>query len=147
MKRIIIENDSEFYQLKRSYPKLKKFKDIDKDSGTIRDLIDDLENKGISYDIYTHKSDNGLTVFYESADNALVLDKENDSTIASQVSMNIKAEWDAIQGYDLLIPFLESKNDYESIEVVRDIIADEKAHADKLRKVLMKYDGGILPED
>lgn len=78
-----------------------------------------------------------------SANNAIVLNDDDKLAVASQVSLNIEGEWDAVRGYDLLLQFLEKYNDEESIEHVREIISDEKNHAMLLRDILLKYDGDI----
>lgn len=78
-----------------------------------------------------------------SANNAIVLNSDDKLAVASQVSLNIEGEWDAIRGYDLLLQFLEKYNDQESIDHVREIISDEKNHAMLLRDILLKYDGDI----
>lgn len=78
-----------------------------------------------------------------SANNAIVLNNDDKLAVASQVSLNIEGEWDAIRGYDLLLKFLEKYNDQESIDHVREIISDEKNHAMLLRDILLKYDGDI----
>lgn len=78
-----------------------------------------------------------------SANNAIVLNNDDKLAVASQVSLNIEGEWDAIRGYDLLLQFLEKYNDQESIDHVREIISDEKNHAMLLRDILLKYDGDI----
>lgn len=78
-----------------------------------------------------------------SANNAIVLNDDDKLAVASQVSLNIEGEWDAIRGYDLLLQFLEKYNDQESIDHVREIISDEKNHAMLLRDILLKYDGDI----
>ena len=56
--------DTDFYRLYKAYDNYKDFKDIDIESAEIRDLIDQLEDRNIDYDIYKHKSDNGCTVFF-----------------------------------------------------------------------------------
>ena len=78
-----------------------------------------------------------------SADAAIVLDNKNKYTTASQISLNLKSEWDAIEGYQKLIPFLELHNDEDSIAKVREIISDELNHAEVLREIIRKYDGDI----
>ena len=78
-----------------------------------------------------------------SANNAIVLNNDDKLAVASQVSLNIEGEWDAIRGYDLLLQFLDKYNDQESIDHVREIISDEKNHAMLLRDILLKYDGDI----
>lgn len=70
----------DYRELKRNYSKSASFSDKDKESGKIRDLTDDLDNKGIEYEIYNSKKDNGCTVFYESVGEAdyiaLKIDKD-----------------------------------------------------------------------
>lgn len=78
-----------------------------------------------------------------SADTAIVLDNENKFTTASQIALNLQGEWDAIEGYDKLIPFFELHGDQESIDHIREIISDELNHAEILRGILSKYDGDI----
>ena len=78
-----------------------------------------------------------------SADDALIYNEDDDYTIASQIAMNNKAEWDAIEGYQKLIPFLEARGDQESVDHVREIISDELNHAELLRGIMRKYDKDI----
>lgn len=78
-----------------------------------------------------------------SADTAIVLDNENKFTTASQIALNLKGEWDAIEGYNKLIPFFEMHDDQESIDHIREIISDELNHAEILRGIISKYDGDI----
>lgn len=78
-----------------------------------------------------------------SADTAIVLDNENKHTTASQIALNLKSEWDAIEGYQKLIPFFELHDDQDSIDKIREIISDELNHAEVLRKIMKKYDGNI----
>lgn len=78
-----------------------------------------------------------------SADTAIVLDNENKFTTASQIALNLKGEWDAVEGYQKLIPFFEMHNDQESIDHIREIISDELNHAEILRDIMRKYDGDI----
>lgn len=78
-----------------------------------------------------------------SADTAIVLDNDNKFTTASQIALNLQGEWDAIEGYDKLIPFFEMHGDQESIDHVREIISDELNHAEILREIMRKYDGNI----
>lgn len=63
--------------------------------------------------------------------------------VASQIAVNIKAEWDAIEGYDKLIPFLEAQGDTEAVDQVKEIISDELNHAEVLREIMKRYDDGI----
>lgn len=78
-----------------------------------------------------------------SADTAIVLDNDNKFTTASQIALNLKGEWDAIEGYQKLIPFFEMHDDQESIDHIREIISDELNHAEILRDIMRKYDGDI----
>lgn len=78
-----------------------------------------------------------------SADTAIVLDNNNKFTTASQIALNLKGEWDAIEGYNKLIPFFEMHVDQESIDHIREIISDELNHAEILREIMRKYDGDI----
>ena len=78
-----------------------------------------------------------------SADTAIVLDNDNKFTTASQIALNLKGEWDAIEGYQKLIPFFEMHGDQESIDHIREIISDELNHAEILRDIMRKYDGYI----
>ena len=58
-------NDTYYMQLKRTYKNMRKFNDIDSQSGDIRDLEDDLKAHDTPYEIYEHKTDKGCTVFYD----------------------------------------------------------------------------------
>ena len=78
-----------------------------------------------------------------SAKESLVLDNENKFTTASQIALNLKGEWDAIEGYQKLIPFFELHEDDDSIDKVKEIISDELNHAEVLREIMRKYDGNI----
>ena len=78
-----------------------------------------------------------------SADEAIILDKDNKHITASQIALNLKSEWDAIEGYQKLIPFFEEYDDQESIDHIREIISDELNHAEILREIIKKYDGNI----
>lgn len=83
----------------------------------------------------------------ESAKDALILDKDSKSVTASQIALNIQSEADAVQGYEVLIPWLEKYNDTDSISHVREVIADEKNHIEVLNKILKKYDNIEPNED
>ena len=78
-----------------------------------------------------------------SAEDNLIFDENDDATVASQIALNNKSEWDAIEGYQKLIPFLEAKNDDEAVAQIKEIISDELNHAEVLRELMKKYDGGI----
>ena len=80
---------------------------------------------------------------HASASEAVVIEEDSKSTVASQIALNIKGEWDAIEGYQKLMPFFEQYEDEEAIDQVREIISDELNHAEVLRKLMKKYDGNI----
>lgn len=84
-----------------------------------------------------------MKIIKETAAEGLVLDKDSKMTVASQVSLNIKGEYDAIEGYNKLIPFFEMYGDQDAIDHVREIISDEKNHAMLLNEILLRYDGDI----
>ena len=78
-----------------------------------------------------------------SVDESIVLNNENKHTTASQIALNLENEWDAIEGYQKLIPFFEMHDDQDSIDHIREIISDELNHAEILREIIKKYDGNI----
>lgn len=78
-----------------------------------------------------------------NAEHAIVLDNDNKHIVASQIALNLKGEWDAIEGYQKLIPFFQKFEDNDSIDKIREIISDELNHAEVLRKIMKKYDGNI----
>lgn len=80
---------------------------------------------------------------YIKAAEGLILDVTDNYTIASQIALNNKAEWDAIEGYQKLIPFFQAKGDVDAISKIEEIISDELNHAEVLRGLMKKYDGGI----
>lgn len=80
---------------------------------------------------------------YIKASNGLVFDVNDDQTVATQIAINIEGEWDAIEGYQKLIPFLESKGDTDAVDHVREIISDELNHAKVLQEIMKRYDGNI----
>lgn len=80
---------------------------------------------------------------YVKASDGLIFDENDDQTVAAQIALNIEAEWDAIEGYQKLIPFLEDKGDVEAVDQVREIISDELNHAEVLREIMRRYDGDI----
>ena len=71
-----------FKDLMKNYKNYTTFKDIDENSGLIRDLCDDLENKGIPHYIYNHVKDNGVTIFYDDFD--IVEDFDVDDIVTSE---------------------------------------------------------------
>lgn len=80
---------------------------------------------------------------YIKSSEGLVKDINNKHTVAAEIAVNIKAEWDAIEGYQKLIPFFESQNDQDAIDHIREIISDELNHAEILREIIRRYDGNI----
>jgi len=80
---------------------------------------------------------------YIKASDGAVLDINDKQTVAAEIALNIEAEWDAIEGYQKLISFLEAKDDNEAVEQVREIISDELNHAEVLREIMRRYDGNI----
>ena len=80
---------------------------------------------------------------YIHASEGIILDETDNQTVASQIALNNKSEWDAIEGYQKLIPFLQAKGDTKSVDQIREIISDELNHAEVLREMMKKYDGGI----
>lgn len=84
-----------------------------------------------------------IMVKLESSKDALVHDINSSETVASQIALNLQGEYDAIEGYYKLIPFLRDHNDREAVEQIREIISDEKNHAMLLNEIMMRYDGDI----
>ena len=84
-----------------------------------------------------------IKIIKENTNDSIVLNLNDQYTVASQISMNLKAEWDAVQGYDLLIQMLKDQGDADSVAVVEEIISDEKNHAMLLEEMISKYDGDI----
>ena len=80
---------------------------------------------------------------YIHAADGEILDINDNQTIAAQIALNNEAEWDAIEGYQKLIPFLKRKGDLESVAQIEEIISDELNHSEVLRAMMKKYDGGI----
>lgn len=80
---------------------------------------------------------------YVHAADGEILDINDNQTIAAQIALNNEAEWDAIEGYQKLIPFLRRKGDLESVAQIEEIISDELNHSEVLRAMMKKYDGGI----
>ena len=78
-----------------------------------------------------------------NAEHSIVLDNNNKHTTAAEIARNLIGEWDAIEGYQKLIPFFEMHEDQESIDHIREIISDELNHAEILREIMRKYDGDI----
>lgn len=78
-----------------------------------------------------------------NAENAIVFDNEEEHITASQIALNLKGEWDAIEGYQKLIPFFQMHKDEDAIDKIREIISDELNHAEVLRDLMRRYDNNI----
>lgn len=59
--------------------------------------------------------------------------------IASLISKNNEGELDAIEGYQELLSFIGDE-DKEAVEIIEEIISDEKNHIEKLNQLMLKYD-------
>ena len=59
--------------------------------------------------------------------------------IASEISKNCAAELTAIEGYQKLLSLL-GDDDENDLDVINEIISDEKNHIEKLTKLMRKYD-------
>ena len=68
---------------------------------------------------------------------------ECEANIAALIALNNKGEWDAIEGYQRLLPYFESLHDEDSVEKIKEIISDELNHTEILREIMKKYDGNI----
>jgi len=60
--------------------------------------------------------------------------------VAAGIAANIADEAEAIQGYYELLSTIIDPND---ILEIKEIISDEKNHAQKLKEILSKYDGNV----
>lgn len=78
-----------------------------------------------------------------NAEHSIVLNNENKFITAAEIAHNLVGEWDAIEGYQKLIPFFEMHEDQEAIDHIREIISDELNHAEILRELMRKYDNNI----
>lgn len=58
----------EYHNLDLIYKNKRVFKDKDSESNDILDFLNKLKSENKSFEEYTHKKDNGLTIFYESFD-------------------------------------------------------------------------------
>ena len=72
--------------MKRQYKNRKSFKDREAESGNIQDLIDDLKNKGVSYEIYEDTTDAGCTIFFDETDSVYSSSDYNDD-------FDLETEW------------------------------------------------------
>lgn len=148
-----------FNELRKQYKNYTTFKDKEKNSGLIRDLCDQLENKKVSYDIYNHKKDRGMTIFYDDCDLVESLapykkeefkKKLQDELYDKFIDLARTPEWgfeNLAEIGDYLIPTIDV-NDYEG-EYDNDIEVEFRAEVNyremedvcnTLDKVVKKYD-------
>ena len=57
--------DSEYHNLDKAYDNHYTFDDKEASSGKIKDIIEYLDTHDSVYEVYEHKTDNGLTIFYD----------------------------------------------------------------------------------
>lgn len=57
--------DSEYHNLDKAYDNHYTFDDKEASSGKIKDIIEYLDTHESVYEIYEHKTDNGITIFYD----------------------------------------------------------------------------------
>lgn len=62
----------------------------------------------------------------------------SDMSIASEISKNNAGELTAIEGYQELLTIVS--DDPEAVDIINEIIADEKNHIEKLNELMLKYD-------
>jgi hypothetical protein len=56
---------NDYQLLKQTYETLTVFRDRNKESGHIQELLDSLNQKHIPYEQYVHRTDNGITIFHD----------------------------------------------------------------------------------
>lgn len=83
---VVSNTYNEYLRMKRQYKNRKSFKDRETESGNIQDLIDDLKNKGVSYEIYEDKTDDGCTIFFDETDSVYSSSDYNDDS-------DLEADW------------------------------------------------------
>ena len=59
--------------------------------------------------------------------------------IAAEIAKNNESELSAIEGYQKLLVVI-GKDDREAIDIINEIISDEKNHILKLNQLMEKYD-------
>lgn len=68
---------------------------------------------------------------------------ENDTSmkmnLASEISKNCADELTAIEGYQDLLSLI-GDSDPEAVDVISEIVSDEKNHVERLTKLMKKYD-------
>ena len=56
---------NDYHILDTTYDTRAVFRDRNKESGHIAELLDKLKSKNIPYEQYIHKKDNGITIFHD----------------------------------------------------------------------------------
>jgi hypothetical protein len=56
---------NDYHILDTTYDTRVVFKDRNKESGHIAELLDQLESKNVPFEQYIHKTDNGITIFHD----------------------------------------------------------------------------------
>lgn len=75
--------DADYVRMRKTYPNQSVFKDRDKESGKIKDLTDDLDNKSVAYEIYYNKTDKGCTVFFDNVDSVHASTDDNTNDLSN----------------------------------------------------------------
>ena len=96
-KRVTVVSDTynEYLRMKRQYKNQKSFKDREAESGNIQDLIDDLKNKGVSYEIYEDTTDAGCTIFFDETDSVYSSFNYNDDVDTEWAVLDTKRVLDS----------------------------------------------------
>lgn len=128
---ITVFGDKEFYQPDPDYADFSS--DSEKEA---REFFDNFQG-------FDDEDDIKESLTEAASESEMIEDSTDPQFIASQISLNIKGEWDAIEGYNKLIPFFENVNDQDAIDMIEEIISDEKHHSMILSELLFKYDGNI----
>ena len=71
--------------------------------------------------------------------NESIIDYDKRMTIAAEITKNNMGELDAIEGYQKLLATI-GPEDQEAVDIINEIIADEKHHILKLNELMEKYD-------
>lgn len=77
--------------------------------------------------------------------NESIIDFEKRMNIAAEITKNNEGELDAIEGYQKLLALI-GQEDQEAVDIINEIIADEKHHILKLNELMEKYDN-ISPNE
>ena len=71
--------------------------------------------------------------------NESFIDYDKRMNIAAEITKNNMGELDAIEGYQKLLAII-GPEDQEAVDIINEIIADEKHHILKLNELMEKYD-------